>query len=174
MHLRTLAIPALLAATAIAAEPAERPQAPPIEVATVSMDRLTSDLDSERLRQLLMDKDTLDALRRINADLGRLKKELIEAADELKLVEIKKQIDFANQKISLLRDRSGGNRELNARKLATDFVIRRYAGRFSLIIQDSMNLEGRVLYKNLRMVDITDEAAEALRKDIAERLGEAR
>lgn len=170
MRLTAIAL-ALAAITAAAAEPAERQAAPPIEVATVSMERLTADLDYDRLRLLQMDKDTLEAQRRIQADLARLKKELIEATDELKLAEIKKQMDFANQKLGILRDRTG-RQEVNQRKVATEFILRRYAPRYALILQDSMTIEGRVLYKNLRLVDITEEAAEALRKDIAERLGE--
>ena len=153
----------------------EKPQAekPQMEVAVVQINRLTSDLDYEKIRMLNLDKDTIEAIKKINAEQARLKKDIIDVADESKLMDIQKQIEFNNRKLSLLRDRnSGNNREVNVQKMATDFIIRKYSGRYSMILQDAGGIDGRVIYKNVKIVDITEEASDAFKKEFIEKVGE--
>lgn len=160
---------ALLAVVCCAAE-VERPQ---LEIAVVQMNRLTNDIDYDRIRLLNLDKDTIEAIKKINADQAKLKKDIIEVTDEVKLMDIQKQVDFNNKKLMILRDRNGGgNRDVNIQKLAGDFVVKRYAGRFAMILQDTNGIDGRVLYKNVKITDISEEAADAFKKDLAERIGE--
>ncbi|MEK7413724.1 MAG: hypothetical protein AAB263_10470 [Planctomycetota bacterium] len=149
---------------------AEKPQ---MEVAVVQINRLTSDLDYEKIRMLNLDKDTIEAVKKINAEQARLKKEIIDVADETKLMDIQKQIEFNSRKLSILRDRNSSNtREINVQKMATDFIVRKYSGRYSMILQDTNSMDGRIIYKNLKIVDINEEASDAFKKELAERVGE--
>jgi hypothetical protein len=145
---------------------------PSIEIAVVQVDRVTGDFDYERLKMLSMDKDTLEATRKLNADQAKLKRDIIEATDEAKLMDLQKQLEFNAKKLSLLRDRNGSNRDINIRKILSEFIVRTYSTRFALILQDTNGIEGRAIYKNVKVTDITDEAAEAFKKDLSDKLGD--
>ena len=77
-----------------------------MEIGVIQIGRITNDLDFEKLKMLNLDKDTLDAIKKINLDQAKLKKDIIVATDEIKLMEIQKLHEFNNKKLSLLRDRN--------------------------------------------------------------------
>ena len=87
-----------------------------MEIGVIQIGRITNDLDFEKLKMLNLDKDTLDAIKKINLDQAKLKKDIIVATDEIKLMEIQKLHEFNNKKLSLLRDR---NANQNIKRLSS-------------------------------------------------------
>jgi hypothetical protein len=148
------------------------PEKPRFEIAVVQISRVTNDIEYDKIRLLNLDKDTIDAIKKINLESASLKKEIIEVKDEIKLMEIQKQLDFNSKKLSILRDRNSSGREVNIQKIATDFIVKKFSGRYAMILQDTNGIEGRVMYKNIKVVDITEEASELFKKDFAEKTGD--
>jgi len=149
----------------------EAPAPPQMAVAIVQLNKMTGDMDYDKVRLLNLDKDSLEAIKKINAEMAKLKKEIIEATDEVKLMDLQKQMEFNNKKLALLRDRNS-NREVNVQKLAQDYVVRKFSRRYSMILQDASSLDNRAIYKNVAITDITEEAAAGFRAEISERIGE--
>jgi hypothetical protein len=168
-HTMKYAILLMLSAISCYGAESEKPH---MEVAVVQLSRLTNDVDYEKVRLLNMDKDTVEAVKKISSELAGLKRQIIDVKDEVVLMEIQKQIEFNTRKLSILRSSSSSSREVNIQKFASEFIVKKFSGRFPLILQDSNSLDGRIIYKNIKVVDITDEAADAFRQELSERIGE--
>lgn len=163
----TVAVLFVVAAANLAAqEPAKT------KVAIVRLDRIVnSGVNFEQLRLLQTDKESLEAIRKINEEIGLLQKEIINAENETKLSEVGRKIQFLNQKMNLLRQRFVNNQDFHA--AVRDFVVENYKDKYSLILQMDQNNSNRVVWKNnAEVVDITDDVSDRLRERIKQALGE--
>ncbi len=168
--MKTLLTVAVLCGLAAANVAAQEPAG--IKVAIVRLDRImNSGVNFEQLRLLQTDKESLEAIRKINEEIGSLQKEVINAENETKLSEVGRKIQFLNQKMNLLRQRVVNNQDFQA--AVRDFVVENYKDKYALILQMDQNNSNRVVCKNnAEVVDITDDVSDRLRDRIKQALGE--
>lgn len=144
-----------------------------VRIAVANMERITTDLDYEKVRLLSIDKETRDAMRQINQELKQARTELLALTDELKLMDYQKKMEFLNKKKSLIQERNyNRDNSKDIRKLARDFIIEHYKDKYVLIISEANTLERSALYKAVVIEDITDEAGTKFRAYINELAGE--
>ncbi len=168
--MKTLLTVAVLCSLAAANVAAQEPAG--IKVAIVRLDRIiSSGVNFEQLRLLQTDKESLEAIRKINEEIQLLQKEIINAENETRLSEVGRKIQFLNQKMNLLRQRFVNNQDYQA--AVRDFVVENYKDKYSLILQMDQNNSNRVVWKNnAEVVDITDDVSDKLRERIKQVLGE--
>ena len=144
----------------LSAAQAESQEVAKLKVAVVRLDRLMSNqyADHDRMRLLVADKDVLDALNKINAEIKATQKEIIGVEDELQLAEMGRRLKFLNRKSNLLKRRMGNDSRRDIQKLVREFVINNYRYKYHLIAKDSGAFD-RFLYKdNIEITDITEDA----------------
>ncbi len=165
----TILLAVLLAPYAQSQPPAKTPPLPKTRVALVNLQRLiNSGINYDKIRLLSLDKATLKALKKIKKEIEGLQTQIVDVNDETTLAEMSRRLNFLNQKSMLLRQRPmHGNYTRDVQALVRKFVIDKYKGQYSLIIQqqDSGNAD-RVIYKapNVEIEDITDEVREEFQK----------
>jgi hypothetical protein len=178
MHTRTYLI-VLLAMTLFlflpavdAVEKLEKPKEP-VRIAVAQVERITGDLDYEKVRLLGLDKETRDALRQINQEIKQVRTEVLTLTDELKLVDYQKKLEFLNRKKSIIYDRTTSrDTSRDVRKLVRDFIIERYKDKYVLILNEPGTLERSAVYKAVVIDDITDEAGVKFREYLNDLVGE--
>ena len=164
----TVAVLFVVAAANLAAqEPAKT------KVAIVRLDRIVnSGVNFEQLRLLQTDKESLEAIRKINEEIGLLQKEIINAENETTLSQVGRKVQFLNQKMNLLRQRFMNN-QMDMHAAVRDFVVENYKGQYSLILQLDQNYSNQVVWiGNAEVVDITDEAADKLKNRMKQVFGQ--
>lgn len=155
-----------------AVEKSEKPAAT-VRIAVAQLERITNDLDYEKLRLMGLDKETRDALRQINQEIKQVRTEVLSLTDELKLADYQKKLEFLARKKSIIYDRTASrDTSRDVRKLARDFVIERYKDKYVLIVSEPQTLERSALYKAVTIEDITDEAGVKFREYLNEMVGE--
>jgi hypothetical protein len=139
-------------------------------VAIVNLQRITnSGINYEKIRLLSLDKPTLDALKKINAEIHEVQTQVVDADDDTKLAELSRRMNFLNQKSMLLRQRAmnmDSNRDIQG--MIRKFVIDTFKGKYALIIQQQQDsgYADRVVWKaaNVEVDDITDDVREEFQK----------
>jgi hypothetical protein len=158
----------------LSAAQAESQEVAKIKVAVVRLDRLMNAESGgyERLRLLLADKDIIEGLKKINAEIKAMQKELLGVEDEIKLAEMGKRIEFLNRKSGLLRQRMYNDSGRDMQKLVREFVVKNYKDQYHLIAQDP-GVFDRFIYKdNAEISDITEEAVAKFKDYLDKATGE--
>jgi len=146
-------------------------QKPSVTIATVQMERLASDLDYEKLRMYLMDKETLLVLRALSAEQAKLERGLLDVQDEGNMREIKNKIDFNNRKIQILKERSCG-RDVNGQRIISDFIVKNFSSKYAIIVQGANGVDSKAIYENIKFIDISSEVSDAFTKDLDDKIGD--
>jgi hypothetical protein len=151
-------------------------EAPPLKIAVIRINSLTNGGNLyDKFRMANCDKATLEAMKKINKELSDLQKQIIDTEDELKLGDLGRRMNFLNQKLNTLRQRSmSGNPNMDIQEMVRKFVVERYKDKYSIILQqDSGDMERAILWKgNLQFDDITDDAAQKLREQLDSVIGD--
>ncbi len=161
-------------ASLLLAAGAECQEVAKIKVAVVRVDRLMNNEYGgyEKMRLLFADKDIVEGLKKINAEIKATQKEILGVEDELKLAEMGKRIEFLNRKSGLLRQRMYNDSGRDMQKLVREFVINNYKDKYHLIAQDP-GVFDRFIYKdNVEISDITEEATAKFRDYLDKATGE--
>jgi hypothetical protein len=175
--MKTVLISMLLAIFFLAAN-AECQEAPKAKVAVVNIQRLmNSGVNYDKIRLLSLDKTTLEALKKINAEIQEVQTQIVDVNDEGKLGELGRRLAFLNQKSNLLRQRAmNGDVGRDIQATLRKFVIERFKGKYDLILQQQ-EMGGpdrdRVLWKGETEVrDITEDAMDEFQKYLDELVGD--
>ena len=121
----------------------------------------------DRVRLLTCDKDTHAAIKKINAELKDVQKQVIDADDEVKLADLGKRTQLLNQKLSILRQHAtGGNPNLDLQAMIRKFIVDNYKDKYHMILQQDSGMPDRFfIWKgNVQTDDITDEVGEKFRE----------
>lgn len=170
--MRTVITVALL--SVLCAARAECQELAKAKVAVVRFNRLMNNeiLGYEQMRTLTADKESLEALRKVNADLKAAQNSIVAAEDDTQLNELSKRYEFLNRKRQLLRQRMQNDSGRDMQKIMRDFVVTNYKDKYHLIVQEPELLD-RMLWKgNAEIVDITDEVAAKVKEYAASVAGE--
>lgn len=170
--MRTMLAVAVL--SLLSAAQAECQEITKVKIAVVRLDRLMNNENGsyDRLRLLFGDKDILEGLKKINAEIKSTQKELLGVEDELQLAEMGKRIEFLNRKSNLLRQRMNHERGGDMQKMVREFVIKTYRDQYHMIAQDT-GVFDRFLWKdNVEITDITEDAAAKFKEYLDKTLDE--
>jgi len=151
---------AVAALSLLSAAQAECQEVAKLKIAVVRLDRLMNNEYGgyDRMRLLFADKDVVEALKKINAEIKSTQKEIVSVEDELQLAEMGKRLEFLNRKSNLLRQRMNNDSGRDGQKLVREFVIKNYRDKYHMIAQDAGAFD-RFLYKdNVEITDITEDA----------------
>jgi hypothetical protein len=153
-------------------------ETPKFKVATLQIDRiLNAGIDLERLRSLSADKDTLEAIQKIRAEIKGIQKEIANVEEEEKLAELGKKLGFLNNKSSLLVPRLMNNPMIDLQAMLRRIAIDHFKDGYSMIQEQSMQdprSSERILWKNnVTIDDITEDVREYL-KDFMDSLPDLR
>jgi hypothetical protein len=167
----TVLLSIFLIATAESQPPEKKPDSPKTRVALVSLQRImNSGINYDKIRLLSLDKSTKEAMKKINKEIQELQAQIVDVNDETTLQEMGRRMNFLNQKSNLLRQRGmngGGDYSRDVQGQLRKFVIDKYKGKYSLIIQqqEQGNID-RVIFKapNAEIDDITDDVREDFQK----------
>jgi hypothetical protein len=155
---------------------AEGQELPKVKIAVVRINSVMSGGNLyDRIRLLSCDKETLAAIKKLNADLKAVEKEVIDAEDDVKLNDLGRKVQFLNQKLNLLRQRAmSGNPNVDMQAMIRNFVVSNFKDKYHLILQQDSGIPDRfILWKgNADTDDITDEVSEKFRQHIDQTLGE--
>jgi hypothetical protein len=147
-----------------------------VKVAVVRINSIVGDGNLyERVRLLTCDKDTLAAIKKLNAELKTLHQQVIDADDDVKLADLGRRVQFLNQKLNILRQRNmSGNPNLDLQTVVRKFVVDNYKDKYHMIMQQEQGMSDRAfLWKgNVQTDDITDEAGQKFREYLDAALGE--
>jgi hypothetical protein len=155
----------LLTAGAAGQEPAK------VKVASISLNAvIQSGNFYDRIRLLALDKDTLAAIQKVNAEIKAVQQDIVDAQDQGKLNDLQNKLQFLHQKISLLVQRSAGGRQTrDFQALLREFVIATYKDKYQLIYQQDAGGADSILWKGgVEITDITDEVTDKLRERLSE------
>jgi hypothetical protein len=145
--MRTMLAVAVL--SLLSAAQAESQEVAKIKIAVVRLDRLMNNENGgyDRMRMLFGDKDILEGLKKINAEIKSTQQEILGVEDEIQLAEMGKRIEFLNRKSNLLRQRMNNERGGDMQKFVREFVIKTYRDQYHMIAQDaglrSFSLQGQ-------------------------------
>jgi len=170
--MRTVITVALL--SLLCAARAESQELAKAKVAIVRFNRLTNNelVGYEQIRTLAADKDSLEALKKTNAEIKATNKEIVAAEDDAKLNELSRKLEFLNRKSSLLKQRMNNDSRRDNQKVIRDFVVENYKDKYLLIAQEPEALD-RFLWKgNVEITDITDDVAAKVKEYVANVVGE--
>lgn len=151
---------------------------PKMKVAVVNIQRLmNSGMNYDKIRLLSLDKTTLEALKKINAEIQEVQTQIVDVNDEVKLMDLGKRLEFLNRKSMLLRQRAiNGDVGRDIQATLRKFVVERFKGKYDLILQQQ-EMGGpdrdRVLWKGETEVrDITDDVMDEFQKYLDELVGD--
>lgn len=167
--MRTVITVALL--VLLGAARAESQELAKAKVAIVRINRLMNNetVPYEQLRILAADKDSLEALKKISAEIKVVQKEIVAAEDDTKLNELGRKLEFLNRKRELLKQRSN-NRDMQ--KVMRDFVVNNYRAKYHLIALEPELLDRFLCKENAEITDITDEVAAKVKEYVANAVGD--
>jgi len=155
-----------LAGTVVGEEPAK--EQPKVKIAFVNLNRITNNggINYDRIRYLGFDKQTLDAIKKIDVDIQDLQKQVVDANDETTLQEISRKMQFLNQKSSLLRQRIYNEPGRDPQAVLRSFVVEQFKDKYAVILwQQDSGVQDRVLWKgDAEVVDITVEVQDKFRE----------
>jgi hypothetical protein len=155
---------------------AQEPAKAKIAVVRVNVVMAGSSNLYEKMRQLYRcDKETREAIKKINTDLKALGKEVADTDDEAKVADLSRKAQFLQQKLSLLRQcGTNVNQNIDMNAIIRDFIVNTFKGKYQLILQqDSGGSDRAFLWKgNADVDDITDEAGQKFREYLDQSLGE--
>lgn len=131
----------------------------------------------QRVRLLSCDKDTLAAIKKINAELKDVQKQIIDTEDDVKLADLGRRMRFLNQKRNVLRQHAmstNPNTHMNMQTMIRKFIVDNYKDKYHMIFQqDSGRSDRFVIWKgNVQTDDITDEVGEKLREYLEKSIDE--
>ena len=157
-----LAVALLLIVMVVKTEGQEPPK---LKVAVVRVDRIVGgDVSWERLRILSADKGTLELLRKLNADVQSVQKQIIDTENEAKVAELAKKLAFLNQKANVLRQRFV-NSSADVQSPVRAFVVDNFKDKYPIIVQQNSNAPDSIIWKgNIETADITDEVLDKLKE----------
>lgn len=170
--MRTVIAVALL--SVLCATRAESQELVKAKVAVVRFQRLMNNeiVGYEQMRTLTADKESLEAVRKVNADLKAVQNSIVAAEDDTQLNELSRRYEFLNRKRQLLRQRIQNDSGKDIQKVMRDFVVSAYKDKYHLIVQEPEMLD-RMLWKgNAEIIDITDEVAAKVKEYAANATGE--
>lgn len=172
----------LFAVIAQAQEPAKNAadaqgqEAPKIKVAVVRIGAILNNGNYyDRVRMMAADKDTLAAIKKVNAEMKDLQKQAIDVDDELKLNDLGRRMQFLNQKLNVLRQHvNSGNPNIDVQAMVRKFVIENYKNKYPIIMQQDSGVPDRLfVWKGgVQTDDITDEVADKFREHLDKIAGE--
>lgn len=145
----------------LSAAQAECQEVAKLKIAVVRLDRLMNNEYGgyDRMRFLFADKDIAEGLKKINAEIKALQKEILGVEDEIQLAEMGKRLEFLNRKSSLLKQRMNNDSGRgDAQKLAREFVIKNYRDKYQMIAQDAGVFDRFLCKDNVEIIDITEDA----------------
>jgi len=154
-----------LVGTVIGQEPAK--EQPKVKIAIVNLNRIiNSGINHDRIRYLGFDKQTLDAIKKIDVDIQDLQKQVVDANDEMTLQEISRKMQFLNQKSSLLRQRIYNEPGRDIQVVLRTFIIEQFKDKYTVILyQQDSGMPDRVLWKgDAEVVDISGEVQDKFRE----------
>lgn len=154
-----------LVGNALGQEPAK--EQPKVKIAIVNLNRITnSGINYDRIRYLGLDKQTLDAIKKIDVEIQELQKQVVDANDETTLQEISRKMQFLNQKNSLLRQRIFNEPGRDIQAVLRTFIIEQFKDKYVLILyQQDSGMQDRVLWKgDAEVVDISGEVQDKFRE----------
>jgi hypothetical protein len=158
------------------ASAAEGQEAAKVKVAVVRINAVTNSGNFyERMRLMSCDKGTLAAIKKVNAELKKVQKQVIDTEDEVKLGDLGRKTQFLTQKLNVLRQHAMNvNPNLDVQIMIRKFVVDTYKDKYQIIIQNDGNMPERFfLWKGgVQMDDITDDVAEKLREYMDKNIGE--
>jgi hypothetical protein len=174
MNMKTLLpIPVFLVMLATMAQGQELAK---VKVATVRINAITGSGNFyDRVRLLSCDKDTLAAIKKINAELKDVQKQVIDTEDEVKLAELGRRTQFLNQKLNLLRQHAMNVRQnFDLQAIIRKFVVDNYKDKYNFILNQDSGIPDRFfLWKgNVQTDDITDEVSEKFMDNLEQSLGD--
>jgi len=145
------------------AEPAK------VKVAVVNIQRIVNNGNFyDKLRVLSLGKSTLEALKKINAEIQEIQKQLVDADDQTTLNDLNQKLQFLIQKSNMLRQTAmNSNPNIDMQAALRNFTISQFKDKYALILQqqDMGNNVERVLWKgDIEIVDISDEVQEKFRE----------
>lgn len=147
-----------------------------LKIATIRINSISGSGNFyEKLRLLSCDKDTLAAIKKVNAELKDVQKQVIDTDDEVKLADLGRRTQFLNQKLNVLRQNSmNGNPNSDVQAVIRKFVIANYKDKYHMIFQQDSGVPDRFfLWKgNVQTDDITDEVGEKFREYLDKSIGE--
>jgi hypothetical protein len=165
----TLAALALLlgSSAASADDSAAKPAAEPakVKVATINIQRIVNGGNFfDKIRILSLDKNTLEALKKINAEIQELSKQVIDADDAATLNDLQQKLQFLTQKRDMLQQRARNtNTNMDIMSAVRKFAVSQFKDKYALILEEremGMNYQ-RVLWKgDVEVVDISDDVQE--------------
>jgi hypothetical protein len=167
--MRTVLTAMILSALLIAQAESQEPRK--VKVAVVNLQRIIGGgINYEKAVLLLLDKTTLEALKKINIEILEVQAQIVDANDDAKLVEFGKRLDFLTRKANLLRQRAmTGDTRQEYQSLLRKFVVDNFKGKYSLILQQDGGAVDRFLWKGEAEVqDITDEVQDQFQKYVDE------
>jgi hypothetical protein len=173
MNMKTvLPIAAISVFLATMAQGEELPKA---KVAVIRINSITNGGNFyDRVRMLNCDKDTLAAVKKINAELKDVQKQAIDTDDDVKLADLGRKTQLLNQKLNILRQVMNANQNFDMQAAIRRFVIDNYKDKYHMILQMDSGMPDRFfIWKgNLQTDDITDEVGEKFREYLDKSLGE--
>jgi hypothetical protein len=169
MNMKAIASAILLAIVLTSATEGQEPAK--VKVASIRLNAVMQGGNFyDRIRLLALDKETLVAIKKINADIKSVQQEIVDAQDQAKLNDLQNKLNFLNQKLNILVQRSAGShggRDFQA--LLREFVIATYKGKYQLILQQDAGNPDPIMWRGgVEITDITDEAADKLRDRLSE------
>jgi septal ring factor EnvC (AmiA/AmiB activator) len=151
-----------------------------VKVAVIRIDAIEGGDNSfyDKARLLTCDKSILTAVKKINAELKNVQKQIIDVEDNDKLAELGRRVEFLNQKLNTLREQRqqgvGGNPNLDLQAMIRKFVVGNYKDKYLLILwQDSRAHDRAIIWKgDVQIDDITDDVSQKFRDYLDTSLGE--
>lgn len=145
-----------------------------VKVAIVRINRLMNNelVGHELIRILAADKDSLEALKKTNAEIKAVFKEIVAAEDGEKLNVLGRKLDILNRKSNILRQHMNNNSGRNTQKVMRDFVVDNYKAKYHLIAQDPETLDRFFHKENIEITDITGDVAAKVKEYVANATGQ--
>jgi hypothetical protein len=169
--MRTILTAALL--FLLVAATAESQELAKAKVAVVRFNRLMNNelIGYEELRLLAANKESLEALKKTNAEIKAAQKQIVAAEDDATLNELSRKLEFLNRKSSLLKQRISNDAGGDMQKVVRTFVVNNYKNQYHLIVQEPEALDRFLFKENAEISDITDQVAAKVKEYVANAIG---